>query len=138
MSIQSRRIFGDPQPSGSSGDGASQDGPTDPNTGAGIPGYVPPTASDRMDTTGALGDTTAHGDVHEYEITRRSFSGVDHDADSNMTACGVELGSSGRDDFHTTGSAPDQNPGYGIAGTDPLVTRAAGADTGEDFGKVVG
>lgn len=48
MSIQSRRILGDPLASGSSGDGASQDRPTDPNTGAPISGYRPPTSSARQ------------------------------------------------------------------------------------------
>src|SRR5271167_1609204 len=87
MSIQSRRILGDSLPSGSSGDGASQDGPTDPNTGQSIGSYTAPAPSPRQSTAGALGAEDAHGDVASYHRASAAASGIQNTAGAG----GLEL-----------------------------------------------
>jgi hypothetical protein len=69
MAIHNRNILGDPLPSGSSGDGASNatGSQADPNTGDVNKSYRAPQVQPRQSTTGALGDETAHGDIEAWQ-----------------------------------------------------------------------
>jgi len=122
---------------GSSGDGASQDGPSDPNTGAINKSYSPPAPSARQSTDHGLDSELSRGRGSEADFRRAQAqsSGV-----RDSGGPGFALSHDSDDAFETTGRVGDDTgTGYGIAGTDPLVTRSAGADTGEDgYTKAIG
>jgi hypothetical protein len=103
-----------------------------PSTAELNPAYRPIPIAPRQDPSGAL-DTSLdeqHGDVRAYRVTAAQVSGIDFDADSNDVAGGIAIGSSGPDQFSTTGNPPSVF-GTTTGGEDRLVQRSAGADTGE-------
>ena len=63
----------------------------------------------------------SRGEVRDFEVTRASLSGVDHDVDGGITAAGVALGSS-PDGFHTVGTHPDGYSSAIVGDRDPLIT----------------
>jgi hypothetical protein len=114
MAIQRRNIFGPPAQAASSGDGSSVESAFDLNTGERLAGYRAPQVSDRLDTSGGLDSTLTRGGrgdelITAYRSSAARHGGIDFDADSNETSCGVELGSE-VDRFTTTGHVnPDSN-----------------------------
>jgi hypothetical protein len=147
VSIVRRNIFGDPALAGSSGNGSDSPPQSDPNTGDTNDTYQAPQPSSRMDATNAMGDPTAHGDISSYRQTYDRLTGAIPD---DASAYGRDLGDSDQFTAQTdTGSGPDSGDadessdtgstgaGKAIAGSDPLVTRSAGADSGDAFGKAI-
>lgn len=92
MAIRDQFALGTAVPgnAASSGDGASVESATDPNTGNRNPDYVAPQPSQRQST--AVGDESAHNDVAAYQKTKVAVSTVSDD--SNIGAGGRALGAS--------------------------------------------
>jgi hypothetical protein len=137
MSIQSRRILGDPLPQGT---GFSPDSPSqvDPVTGATNESYTAEPPSARQSTAYGLDSDLSRGRGSEADFRRAqaASSGV-----RDGGGPGFALSHDSDDAFETTGRVGDDTgTGYGIAGDDgPLVTRSAGADRGEGgYGKAIG
>ena len=146
MSVQHRNIFGDPLPSGSSGDGASGPGQTNSGDGSPNPDYSAPQSSQRMSTTWQGDPLNSHDELTSaYNQSYARHSGVETGAGSEGTNVGetdkfaTATDTSGGPD---TGEADEGDDGsaFGKAITtgENLVTRAVGADRGDDFGKAVG
>ncbi len=120
---QKRSVLGAPA---ARADSSSQ---LDPATGERNPQYVAPNPPPRQSTAGGLDSEISHGrdDVHQFELTRASFNGVDLDVDGGITSCGVQLGSS-PDGFSITGRVADSYSSSVIGDRDPLVTRPSLTD----------
>jgi hypothetical protein len=138
MTVQKRNLFGDVAPQGTSFD---PDGPSQvvPATGQVNQQYRPPAQAQRQDSSYGLDSELSRdrGEVDAYKRARARHSGISWDDDSNETSCGVELDANDSDDFRTTGRVDGEEFGTTTGGTDQLVQRAAGGDTGEEFGKAV-
>lgn len=135
MSVQKRNILGDPVPSPSSGDGASGAPLANPLNS---PPASTPKPSAGLNSRDALaGLSREHGD-HEGAFRSAADRSQGVADDGSQGSGGFGLGGDTDDAMSTTGSVPDQQIAYGTAGTDKLVQRDAGADTGQAFGKAVG
>lgn len=128
----------------SSGDGSAIGAATTPATGEANRSYEAPPVAPRMDTRGGLDSTltrAGRGDelTTAYRSSAARHGGIDYDADSNESSCGVELGAE-KDSFTTTGNPPSEFGGTTTGGSDRLVTHQSSLPPGtneQSAGRIV-
>jgi hypothetical protein len=129
MSVQNRNLFGAGVPNGSSGNGASAQGPTDPNTGEKLPGYKAPQPSSRLSTSHGLDSQLSRDRYAEnegaFKAAQARFTG-----EKCQGSYGMGTGGATDSRFDRTGNPPSGPGAFGTTtgGTDELVLRKGSAD----------